>query len=202
MKKIFALFAALILLPLAANAAQYKEGTHYQTVKKTATATPEVMEFFSFYCPHCASFEPLMETLKANLSKDVKVKKNHVNFLGKAMGPELTNAYAAAEILQVEDKVTEIIFDKIHTQRKAINGEKDIIDIFVEAGVSAQEAKNALVSFPVKGLASQMQRDTETFQISGVPTIIVNGKYKVNTGSVKSTEEFIALVDFLTKKND
>lgn len=202
MKKILALFVALIVLPLSANAIEYKEGTHYQTVKQTATATPEIMEFFSFYCGHCAKFEPLMDTLKANVSKDVKMKKSHVNFLGKEMGAELTNAYAAAEILQVEDKITSIIFDKIHTQGKAIDGEKDILAIFAQAGISAEEAKNALVSFPVKGLASQMKRDTETFQINGVPTIIVNGKYKVNTGSVKSTEEFIALVDFLTKKND
>ncbi|MFT6984755.1 MAG: thiol:disulfide interchange protein DsbA [Psychromonas sp.] len=202
MKKVLALFAALILLPLASNAAQFEEGTHYQTVKQTATESPEIMEFFSFYCGHCFKFEPLMTTLKASLPDDVKIKKNHVNFLGKTMGPELTNAYAAAEILQVEDKVANIIFDKIHTQRKAINGEKDILEIFVQAGVSEKEAKSALVSFPVKGLASQMKRDTETFQITGVPTIIVNGKYKVNTGSVSSTDEFIALVDFLTKKNN
>lgn len=202
MKKIFALFVALILLPLAANAAEFKEGTHYKIVKQTATATPEVMEFFSFYCGHCFKFEPLMDTLKANLPSDVKFEKSHVNFLGREMGPQLTNAYAAAEILQVEDKVTDIIFDQIQSQRKAINGEEDILKIFVQAGVSEEEAKSALASFPVKGLASQMKRDTETFNISGVPTLIVNGKYKINTGSVKSTEELIALVDFLTKKND
>ncbi len=202
MKKVFALFLGLILLPLTAQAVEYKEGTHYQVVKQTATATPEVMEFFSFYCPHCFKFEPLIATLKDNLGDDVKIKKNHVNFIGKEMGPLLTRAYAAAEILQVEDKVANIIFDQIHTQKKAINGEKDILAIFEKAGVSQKEAKSALASFPVSGLASQMKRDTETFQIRGVPALIVNGKYKVNTGSVNSTEEFIALVDFLSKKKD
>ncbi|MCG6200728.1 thiol:disulfide interchange protein DsbA/DsbL [Psychromonas antarctica] len=202
MNKFFALIAALILLPLTANAIEYKEGTHYEIVKQTATATPEVMEFFSFYCPHCLQFEPLMNTLKDHLPKNVKIKKNHVDFLGREMGPEITKAFAASQLLQVEDKVTDIIFDQIQKQRKAITSEKDILAIFKTAGISEKEAKGALESFPVNGLASQMKRNTETFRISGVPTIIVNGKYKVNTGSISSTAEFIDLVDFLTQKKD
>jgi len=202
MKKVFALITALLFLPLTTQAVEYKEGTHYEVVRQTATATPEVMEFFSFYCPHCFTFEPLIATLKDNLDENVVIKKNHVDFLGKQMGPQLTRAYAAAELLQVDEKVTSLIFDQLQTQRKELNGEQGILAIFEKAGVSNKEAKGALASFPVVGAASQMKRNTETFQIRGVPTIIVNGKYKVNTGAVNSTEEFIALVDFLTKKQD
>ncbi|WP_028865126.1 thiol:disulfide interchange protein DsbA/DsbL [Psychromonas aquimarina] len=202
MKKVFALFLGLILLPLTANAVEYKEGTHYEIVKQTATAKPEVLEFFSFYCGHCFKFEPLMGAMKEKLPKDVTIRKNHVNFLGKDMGPQLTQAFAAAEMLQVEDEFSSLVFDQIHTQRKAINGEQDILTIFEKAGVTQSEAKGALASFPVSGLASQMKRNTETFRISGVPAIIVNGKYKVNTGSVRSSEELIALVDFLSKKTN
>lgn len=182
------------------NPGKFKEGTHYEVVKQTATAEPEVLEFFSFYCPHCFKFEPLMEQLKTALGEDVKIKKNHVNFLGKAMGPQLTQAFAAAELLGVETKVSSLIFDQIHTQRKAINGEKDILAIFEKAGISNAEAKGAIASFPATGIASQMKRNTETFKIRGVPALIVNGKYQVITSSVKSTDEFIELVAFLTKK--
>ncbi|WP_372881809.1 DsbA family protein [Psychromonas sp.] len=200
MKKIFALVIGLILFPLSAQAADFKEGVHYEVIKQTATATPEVKEFFSFYCPHCFQFEPLISNLKKQLPEDVKIKKVHVNFLGKQMGPELTQAYAAAEILKVEDKLSSLIFDQIHTQKKNINGREGVIELFEKAGISKQEATGALASFPVSGLASQMKRDTETFAIRGVPTLIVNGKYKVNTGSVKSTAEFVELVTFLTQK--
>lgn len=202
MKKIFAAFLALILMPLTAQSADFKEGTHYEVVKQTATATPEVTEYFSFYCPHCYKFEPLMENLKQTLPSDVKVNKNHVNFLGKDMGPELTKAYAAAQILQVEDKVASIIFDQIHTQRKDINGREGVLEVFEKAGVSREEAEGAISSFPTNGLASQMKRNTETFGIRGVPTIIVNGKYKVNTSSVSSTQEFTELVNFLAQKKN
>lgn len=202
MKKIFALITAMIIFPLSAQAIDFKEGTHYEVVKQTATATPEVKEFFSFYCSHCFKFEPLVTNLKQNLPEQVKIKKVHVNFLGKQMGPELTQAYAAAEILKVEDKLSSLIFDQIHTQDKTINGREGVLELFEKAGVSKQDAQNALASFPVSGLASQMKRDTETFDIRGVPTLIVNGKYKVNTGSIRSNEEFVELVTFLTQKKD
>jgi thiol:disulfide interchange protein DsbA len=202
MNKFFAILAGLILLPLSTQASDFKEGTHYEVVKQTATANPEVLEFFSFYCPHCFKFEPLMEQLKANLGEDVTIRKNHVNFLGKEMGSQLTQAFAAAELLEVEDKVSSLIFDQIHTQRKQINGEEGILAIFEKAGISNAETKGALASFPVTGIASQMKRNTETFKIRGVPALIVNGKYQVITNSVKSTDEFIELVAFLTKKKD
>ncbi|MGB5445897.1 MAG: thiol:disulfide interchange protein DsbA/DsbL [Psychromonas sp.] len=200
MKKIFALIMGLILFPLSAQAADFKEGVHYEVVKQTATATPEVKEFFSFYCSHCFKFEPFVNNLKQQLPEEVAIKKVHVNFLGKEMGPELTQAYAAAEILQVEDQLSALIFDQLQNQGKNINGRAGVIALFEKAGVSEQEATGALASFPATGLASQMKRDTETFAIRGVPTLIVNGKYKVNTGSVSSQAEFVQLVTFLTQK--
>ena len=202
MKKVFALLVGLVLLPLSVNAADFKEGTNYEVIKQTATEKPEVLEFFSFYCPHCFKFEPLMKKLSEDLPSDVTIKKSHVNFLGGAMADEVTKAYAAADLLDVKEEVTSIIFDRIHTQRKAISSQKDIIDIFAKAGVSEKDATAALASFPVNGMASQMKRNTENFKVRGVPTLIVNGKYKVNTGSVKSVEEFTELVTFLTKKTD
>jgi len=202
MKKFFAVLAALILLPLSLQAADFKEGTHYEVIKQNATSTPQVLEFFSFYCPHCFKFEPLMEQLAAKLDDDVEIKKNHVNFLGKEMGPQLTQAYAAAELLNVEDKVASLIFDQIHTQRREINGEAGVLAIFEKAGIDKAEAQGALASFSATGIASQMKRNTETFKIRGVPSLIVNGKYQVITNSVKSTDEFIELVAYLTKKKD
>ncbi|WP_022941497.1 thiol:disulfide interchange protein DsbA/DsbL [Psychromonas hadalis] len=200
MNKFLAIFAGLILLPLAVQATDFKEGKHYEVVKQTATSTPEVLEFFSFFCPHCMKFEPLMVQLQAKLGDDVKIRKNHVNFLGKEMGPQLTQALAAAQLLEVEDKVSSLIFDQIHTQRKPINGEAGILAIFEKAGISNAEAQGAIASFPASGLASQMKRNTETFKIRGVPALIINGKYQVITNSVTSTDEFIELVVFLTEK--
>ena len=200
MKKLFLLFLGLILLPLSAQSADFKEGENYKIISQTATEKPEVTEYFSFYCGHCRAFEPIIKELKTNLSEGVTFKKNHVNFLGGEMGAALTNAYAAAEILQVEDKFADLVFNYLQVQRKKLNNQEDILDLFEQVGIDRQEAQSALQSFTVVGIASQMKRNTEKSAIRGVPAIIVNGKYEVNRGSVKDTKEFIALVNYLAQK--
>ena len=202
MIKVFALFMSLVILPLTAYAANFKEGNQYQVIKQTATTTPEVTEYFSFYCPHCKDFEPYINDLKAQLPDDVKFNKNHVNFLGGEMGQVLTKAYAAAELLEVEDKTAELLFDSIHVRHKTNYSENDLLDILEQAGADRKEAEGVLQSFAVNGIASQMKRNTEVAGIRGVPTVVINGKYQINRGTLKTEQEFIDLANFLLKKKD
>ena len=202
MKKIFVLLIGLILLPLCAQASVFKEGVNYKVVKPMATTQPEVMEFFSYYCPHCYTFEPFMMDLNKSLGKNVKFEQNHVDFLGGAMGAELTRGLGAAQLLGVEDEFTALVFKTLHVQRQQINGEKGIVAIFAKLNISQSKAKGALDSFSAAGLASQMKRNTEIFKIQGVPTIIVNGQYQVMTGSVKNGNELTDLVKYLLKKKN
>ena len=121
MKKIISLFIALVVLPLSLHAATYKEGVNYTVVKQTATEQPEVLEFFSYYCPHCKHFEPLMEALTKKLDKSVVVKKSHVNFMGGEPGKLLTRGLAAAQLLGVESEFKQVVLN-------IINNAKDVID--------------------------------------------------------------------------
>jgi thiol:disulfide interchange protein DsbA len=179
--------------------AQYKEGTHYEIIKPTATAKPEVLEFFSYFCPHCYSFEPIIKQLQESLPEGIKVTKNHVVFLGGAMGEELTRAYATARILKVDETMSAVLFDAIQRQRLNVNSRQDIRDLFVANGVDGAQFDAAVDSFVVNGQVAQMIRNAQNYKISGVPTVVVNGKYKVMVGSwIKSTEDYTGLVAYLT----
>lgn len=68
MKKLFALFS-MLMLSLSAQAAQFNEGEHYKVLDLEASNKPVVTEFFSFYCPHCNSFEPIIQQLKSSYQK-------------------------------------------------------------------------------------------------------------------------------------
>ncbi len=65
MKKVLFFLAAMLMIPMVHAAPEFKEGVNYDVVKQTGSAQPEVMEFFSYYCPHCATFEPIVEQLQA-----------------------------------------------------------------------------------------------------------------------------------------
>ena len=202
MKKVLFFLAAMLMIPMVHAAPEFKEGVNYDVVKQTGSAQPEVLEFFSYYCPHCAKFEPIAEDLKKNLPEGVPMKKNPVAFLGREMGPEMQRAYAVASLLNVEGKLTPAIFDKIHTQRQYPQSRTDVKQIFVDNGVPAEEFDGAVDSFAVSGMASQFDRNTESSNIRGAPAFLVNGKYLVKIESITSQAQFNQLVKFLLAKKD
>ena len=59
MKKLFAVLA-IFAISVSAHAAQFKAGKNYRVLNNEASKNPTVTEFFSFYCPHCAQFEPII----------------------------------------------------------------------------------------------------------------------------------------------
>ena len=88
MKKLFTSMLFIIVSALIASQAaaqiRFVEGEHYKVISSQATATPEVKEFFSFWCPHCFNFEPLVVQMKKKLDPSVTFEKVHVNFMGFA----------------------------------------------------------------------------------------------------------------------
>ncbi|WP_406665260.1 thiol:disulfide interchange protein DsbA/DsbL [Gallaecimonas sp. GXIMD1310] len=202
MKKLILGLLALCLVPMA-FAKDFKEGVNYTVLKMVApSAQPEVTEYFSFLCPHCYHFEPIIKKLRASLPENVRFTRNHVDFLGGPLGVDLSRAYAVMELLDVEDSVGPKLFDYIHKDHLRLNGMDDIRKIFIAAGVSGEDFDSALNSFSVNARLAQMEHNTEANNVRGVPTLIVNGKYKVINNSVSSEQEFIDLVTYLTEKKD
>lgn len=204
MKKLTSLLFALALLPLAACAQQFKEGTHYTVLAKAATAKPEVKEFFSFYCPHCYAFEPIVDKIKKDLPAGAEFKKSHVDFMprnNKDVAQGLGKSLAALELLKAEDAGIAAIFSHLHKDKKRFSSMAEVRDILVsKAGVEPAKYDSAYNSFMASGRANQMQSEQKSFNIRSVPTFIVNGKYQIELGSVKSEEEYVELVKFLLAK--
>jgi len=205
MKKIFIFLAAMMILPLA-NAAKFEEGVHYEVIAEQATAKPEVAEYFSYFCPHCNRFEPVMMDVTKRLEgSDIKVQKNHVSFIGRQMGVEMQKAFAASELLKVEEKISPAIFSAIHDEKRRMTSRDDLRVIFIDAGIEGKKFDAAVNSFAVNGMVSRMDKNTRDKKIQGVPAVIVNGKYQINMGSLKSSgEEFnvklTQLIKFLAAK--
>ena len=95
MKKIWLALAGMILA-FSATAAQFTDGKQYITLDKPVAGEPQVLEFFSFYCPHCYEFEQVLhvsDNVKKKLPEGTKMTKYHVAFLGP-LGKDLTQAWA------------------------------------------------------------------------------------------------------------
>ncbi|REL31458.1 thiol:disulfide interchange protein DsbA/DsbL [Thalassotalea euphylliae] len=208
MKKIFASLLMVMLLPFAAQAANYQEGNQYTKVSDQLSKKPEVREYFSFYCPHCLRFEPFFANVKKSLPEGVSFERNHVDFL-RFTTPEIqfmvTKALATAQQLKVEDKISAAIFNYIQVQRGAITEEKDIRNIFVLNGVDGAAFDKAFKSFSVNSkakLMKKMQNDlVKKRALTGVPTVVVNGKYRINADKLDRNnfeQDYINIVKYLS----
>lgn len=177
-----------ILMAFSVSAAQFTDGKQYQTLNKPVTGEPQVLEFFSFYCPHCLQFEEVYQVPKAvkkALPEGVKMTRYHVDFLGP-LGKQLTQAWAVAIALGIEDKVTPLIFEGIQ-KTQTIKTPEDIRKVFIKAGISGEDYDAALSSFVVKSLVVQQQKAAEDLQLRGVPAMFVNGKYMIKNDGVDTS---------------
>ncbi|AIU71015.1 MAG: thiol:disulfide interchange protein DsbA [Enterobacterales bacterium] len=206
MKKIWLALVG-IAMAFGASAAQFSEGDQYVKLDKSVTNEPQVLEFFSFYCPHCYEFEEVYhvsDAVRKGLPEGVKMTKYHVEFLGP-LGKQLTQAWAVAMALGVEDKITQPMFEAVQ-KTQSVQSPEDIRNVFIKAGVSAADYDGALNSFVVKSLVVQQEKAAEDLQLRGVPAIFVNGKYMVkndglDTSSMDSyVQQFSHVVNFLLKQ--
>ena len=199
MKKLFAFFS-LIMLSLSAHAAKFNEGEHYKVLDLEASKKPMVTEFFSFYCPHCNSFEPIIQQLKQQLPKDAKLQKNHVSFMGGNMGLPMSKAYATMIALKVEDKMVPVMFSRIHTMNKPPRDEAELRQIFLDEGVDAKKFDAAYNGFAVDSMVRRFDKAFKDSGLSGVPAVVVNNRYLVEAQGISSLDEYFELVNFLLKK--
>ncbi|PMH45392.1 thiol:disulfide interchange protein [Vibrio sp. 10N.286.49.B3] len=199
MKKIFAFFS-LAMLSLSAHAAQFTEGKDYKVLDLEAAKKPIVNEYFSFYCPHCHSFEPIIKQLKEQLPDNVKLQKNHVSFMGGNMGPSMSKAYATMIALKIEDKMAPIIFSRIHDMNKAPRNDAELRQIFLDEGVDAKKFDAAFNGFAVDSMVRRFDKQFKDSGLTGVPAVIVNNRYLVDASNVQSIDEYFELVNFLLKK--
>ncbi|MBS9434312.1 thiol:disulfide interchange protein DsbA [Photorhabdus hainanensis] len=187
MKKFWLALVGMVMA-FSASAANFTEGKQYVELKSPVADQPPVLEFFSFYCPHCYQFEEIFkvpQTVKQHLPEGTKLVRYHVDFLGP-LGKELTTAWAAAMAMGVEDKVTPVLFEGIQ-KTLAIKTPNDIRDAFIKAGVTAEDYDAAMSSFVVKSLVVKQQKAAQDLQLRGVPAMFVNGKYMMKSDGIDAS---------------
>jgi len=198
------MFALMLpmLVSMTACADAYTQGQDYIELSNPQPTSSgdkiEVVELFWYGCPHCYHLDPFLEDWVASKPDDVEFVRMPA-ILGKRWGL-LAKGYYTAELLGVVDKIHPALFEAIHEDKKKINDEAALQDFFVAHGVSAEDFKNTFNSFAVNVKANNARQMTRRYAITGVPTIIVNGKYSTSPGLARSNEGVIKVMNYLVEK--
>lgn len=195
----------LILASGSALAADsFKEGVDYKPVvpAQPTSVGPnqvEVIEFFSFACPHCFEFEPHLEAWLKTKPDGIKFVRVPAEF--NPYYALLARAWYTAEVLGVAETVTKPFFDAIHVQHKELDSKQALAAFFQQtANVPEDQFNAAFESFSVNMKLERAKALARRYRLSGVPTVIINGKYRTDAVMTQSYEKLIQVTDTLARQ--
>ncbi len=157
----------------------------------------EVVEFFSYGCPHCADFNPSVHAWAAKLPADVAFRKVPITF-GRAAWVGIAKLYYTLEITGDLARLDQEVFKAIHTDRVGLFDEKVLTEWVAKKGVDPKKFADTFNSFGVMSKVKRGDQLAATFKLQGVPSLGVEGKYLVGD---KSHQELLAITDQLIAKS-
>ncbi|MGA9828643.1 MAG: thiol:disulfide interchange protein DsbA/DsbL [Rhodanobacteraceae bacterium] len=185
-----------------APAQRWEAGKNYTLIdppQPTATGDKiEVLEIFSYACPHCAHFQPYADELKASLPPYAEFGNMPAVF--NASWEPFARAYYTAQSLGVAKKTHQALFDALHRDHEPLRTIEDLSTFYARYGVEPKKFINASNSFEVNSKLMRAERMVKAYGVRGTPSIVVNGKYLATGQSAGGYPQLIELVDWLVKK--
>ena len=167
-----------------------------------AAAKPYLVEFFWFGCPHCYNLEPLAKAFKQN-NKDF-----HYIMMPAAPNKRWeieARIFYAMEALGIRDSH----FDQVFKLYADIRNEKryptldEVVNLFSDAGVSKADFETSMNSEETSLQIERSKRLFDQAELTGVPSLIINGKYQLDFSKLDSTNfagDFMQTILALGKK--
>lgn len=178
-RSIFALGVALTAAVPALAQTPGKEFTAISPAQPTDDpAKIEVIEFFSYGCPHCNDFHPLISAWAAKQPGDVVVKRVPVSF-NRAAWANAAKLYYTLEATGELARLDNDVFKAIHSERTNLFDDKAIAEWVAKKGVDQKKFADTYNSFGVMSKVKRADQMAQAYRISGVPAVYVDGKYAV-----------------------
>jgi len=210
---------ALALASVSCYAQAWTEGKNYFRVdppQRTSVAPGkvEVMEVFSYACPACNAFQPIMQALKKSLPPNAQVVYLPASFVPAEDWPVFQRAYFAADALGIAAKTHDAMFNAVwttgelavsdpttHRLKNPLPSIENVARFYSRtAGVPADKFLAMAKSFTVDAKMKQADTQIGAMQALSTPTLIVNGKYRMDTNSAGSYDKLVQLVKYLVTK--
>ncbi|HEC13545.1 MAG TPA: thiol:disulfide interchange protein DsbA/DsbL [Acidiferrobacteraceae bacterium] len=184
-------------------AAEFTKDQHYAVLSQPqpvdAEKKIEVRELFWYGCPHCFNLEPILNAWIKKKPKDVAFVRTPA-VLRKDWAP-LARAFYTFEALGVTNQLHGKLFDAIHLRKQHLNSANSIADFAAKNGIDRDKFLNTYKSFGVDSAFRKAQILGRKYEADGVPTIIVDGRYRTTATMAGSHEQLMQVVDFLVNKS-
>ena len=137
----------------------------------------EVLEFFFYGCSHCFQLHPELTSWERKMPKDVSLVLVPTVF--NPSWEPIAYTYYALEALGQNHNLHHDIYEAWNLKNMALTNETDIVAFVAKHGVDSKKFSEAYRSFGVGSKIMRSKQLTQAYRISGTPTLIVDGKYKI-----------------------
>jgi protein dithiol oxidoreductase (disulfide-forming) len=199
---------------------KWVEGKHYFRIeptqpKVTNTDKIEVVEVFSYGCPACNQFHPIVQQLAASLPADAVMAYLPASFIPQENWPMLQRAYFAAKALGVADKGNDAMYEAVWKTnelsamnasgtglkpRDALPTIADAAKVYAKFGVDPAEFVAVANSFSINTQMKRADDLVKGYGVTGTPTVVIDGKYRFDVSSAGGYPQTIELAKWLVAK--
>lgn len=181
----------------------FTEGLQYERIARpvpthVAPGKVEVVEMFWYGCPHCYHFEPYLKKWLSEKPEAAEFRR-----IPAALNPGwqiLAKTYYALELMGEAERLHPIIFQAIHEQGRRLRDLDSIARFVAQQGVDEQRFRQAFGSLPVQTRVQEAVYLGRDYGLNGVPTVVVNGKYRTSASLAGGYDEVLDVVNFLVDK--
>jgi protein dithiol oxidoreductase (disulfide-forming) len=181
-----AAFFAALSFAASTLAQDLQEGKQYVRLKNPVPVETgkkiEVIEFFSYGCPHCADFESVLQPWMKALPPDVQVRRVPVMFQERWVA--LAKIYYTLDALGEEARLTPEVFSAIHGKGANLSSDKIFFDWAASKGLDRKKVEDMYGSFAIAGKINRAKAQAQQYGVQSVPMVLVDGKYMTETGLV------------------
>lgn len=153
----------------------------------------EVVEFFGYYCGHCNAFEPTLDAWTKTLPKDVAFKRIPVAFQDNAV--PFQRLFFSLEAMGLVATLHGKVFAAIHKQRIDLSNATAISEWIGQQGVDRSKFMDQYNSFSVATKCTKAKQMQNAYQIEGVPTLGMAGRYWTDGTMAGSNARALQIVD-------
>ena len=202
MKNLFSALSIFLAFTLPSGAQEFKEDVNFfpllvEQPVRTGNRI-EVLEIFWYGCPHCYALEPYLK----------KWLKNKPEFVEFVQLPAVLNRSWAFDArvfytfvaLGLIDELHEAYFDAIHKDRRRMKKVEQVASWAQEQGVDPQLILDTFNSFGVDSMLANATQMSGRYEADGVPTIIIDGKYRTTVSLAGGHNEIIDLINYLAQR--
>ena len=190
------------LVPTLSAWAQPVEGKDFVLLEPPQPVTQpgkvEVMEFFTYACPHCSAFEPTLEEWAKQLPPDVVLRRVPVFFLPNA--ENFARTYFTLESMKLVDSMQRKIFFAVHVDKQRLDKPEDIAALVAKNGGDGAKFLAVFKSFSVATAVARAKKTVADYKVESVPAIVVQGRYVTSPAQAGGQQQTVAVVDQLIQR--